>query len=136
MAYLAFAETTGGPSPVAAHVADRTVDRAKSFSGLEWSVIAIAERDRLSSLREPGAISVAMGAVFGGKRHNPKFADQRLETLRRMAVLSWHYGYVVPGDAVQDFVAGGFTLDQYETLVDSISATRRTAQSRNRKPNS
>lgn len=136
MAYLAFAETTGGLSPVAASIEDRTVtrhlDRARAFSALEWSVIAIAERDRLSTLREPGPLSIAMGAVFGGKRHNPKFADAQLEALRRMAVLSWHYGYVVPGEAVKEFVAAGYTLDQYEMLVDSISATRRSAQTRNR----
>lgn len=129
MAYLAFTEFAGG----ALHAADASpvVDAQRrndtGFSPLEWSVIAIAHRDRLSTLREPGRISVVMGAVFGGKR-NPRLADPRLEALRRIAVLTWHYGYVVPSSAVRAFLAADYSLDQYETLVSSVSVGRAAAR--------
>ena len=95
-----------------------------TFSALEWSVIALAQRDRLSSLAQPGRVSVALGKVFGGRGHNPRLADPRLEALRRLAVLSWHRGFGVPGNEVSAFLAAGFTPDHYETMLVSISAAR------------
>lgn len=119
MAYLAFSELGGGdvlaPAPVEAIPARLTP--------LEWSVVAIAWSDRLSSLRRPGRIARAMGGLFGG--HNPRLADPRLEALRRMAVLTWHHGYTVPPHEVRAFGDAGYSPDQYELLVDSIAAARR-----------
>jgi hypothetical protein len=126
MAYLNFSEAAAG-SPAGDAAEPR---RTTGFSALEWSVIMLAERDKLSSLRAPGALSIAMGAVFGGRSHNPRLADPQLEALRRMAVISWHYGYVVPGDAVKAFLDAGFTQDQYELLVDSIGVRRRAVTER------
>ena len=42
-------------------------------------------------------------------RGNPELANERLEALRRMAVLTWHFGFTVPGDDVADFISAGFT---------------------------
>ena len=94
-----------------------------TLSALEWSVVAVARGDRLSSLREPSRLSIALGTVFGGKP-NPRLADTRLEALRRMAVLSWHYGYVVASTEIRAFEAAGYSLDQYEILLASISVAR------------
>jgi len=52
----------------------------------------------------------------------PELANERLEALRRMAVLSWHYGFTVPGDDVASFTSAGFSPDQYELMVRSIRA--------------
>ncbi|MGK6319395.1 hypothetical protein [Sphingomonas sp. DT-204] len=129
MAYVAFAETGTDfiNNDFVTTLRDRTspkpVDRSAGFSALEWSVVALAERDSLSTLRTPGRVAAALGTLFG-ERPNPRLADPRLEALRRMAVLSWHYGYTVPGEDIRDFVAAGFTLDHYELLVDSISVAR------------
>lgn len=108
--------------------ADRPTTRAAagvkpSLSALEWSVVALAERDHPSTLRTPGRVAIALGRLFGD-RINPRLADERLEALRRMAVLSWRYGYVVPSTAIREFLAAGFTPGQYELLVDSIRAAR------------
>lgn len=96
-------------------------ERRARFSALEWSVIAIAARDRISSLAEPGRLSVALGNLFG-KRPNKRLADPKLEALRRMAVLSWHHSFTVPAREIKAFLAAGFTVDQYETMLESISA--------------
>ena len=130
MAYLAFAEGVAGaithaPSPKA----DPVPAPAPRLSALEWLAVAVSRSDRLSSLRRPGRLAVAMGSLFGMYR-NPQLADPRLEALRRIAVLSRHYGYTVPSDEVSRFLAAGFTPDQYELVVDSVAAERRAASTR------
>ena len=95
----------------------------EQLSALEWSVVALARRDRLSTLRAPGRIAIAMGGVFGAS-HSPRLACARLEALRQIAVLSWHRGFAVRASEVAAFTDAGFTLHQYELLVSSISRAR------------
>jgi hypothetical protein len=102
---------------------------ADHLSALEWSVVALARRDRISSLGEPSRIATAMGRLFG-TRSNPALADPRLEALRRLAVLAWHRGYVLPKSEMKRFLAAGFTTDQFETLLRSISSARTATQRR------
>lgn len=121
MAYVNFSETAGAPHNA---IAQRDGDTAPArLSGLEWSVVAVAQRDTLSSLNTPGRLSVALGALFGGQR-DPRLADPRLEALRRMAVLAWHRGYAVPVAEVRAFLAAGFTAHHYEMMLASISRGR------------
>lgn len=129
MAYLQFAEiASGSPYPAAF---DRKAEApVASFSALEWSVVALAQRDRLSSLREPGAMAVALGVLFG-PRQNPRLADPKLEALRRLSVHAWHRGYAVPKSAIRDFHAAGYTSDHYEVLLASISRGRTALQRKN-----
>ena len=118
MAYMDFTFARAANARIAAEPATMPA----RFSALEWQVVALAERDRPASLRRPGALSTALGALFGG--HNPRLADPRLEALRRIAVLSWRRGYSVAPDEVSAFTAAGFTADHYELLLDSIFAAR------------
>ena len=105
-------------------------DVAKSgFSPLEWSVIRLARGDELSSLREPGRLGRFVNWLMG-RGGSPELANERLEALRKIAVLSWHFGFTVPGEDVADFLAAGFTPDQYELLVMSISAAIRSPAQR------
>jgi len=123
MAYLNFSALQGSPvsAPADVAVAPRT---ETGFSALEWQVVAIAQKDRLSSLGRPGKLATALTMVFGGQRPNPELADSRLEALRRLAVLAWHKGYTVPRAAIRAFHEAGFTVEQYETLLASISRGR------------
>src|SRR3569623_613295 len=107
MAYLAFAETTGGDVvETALHQMLRPPVGESRLSALEWSVVALAERDSLAPLRTPGRKAIAMGMQFG-ERPTPRLADEKLEALRRMAVLARHHGYDVPSCAIRDIVAAG-----------------------------
>jgi alkylhydroperoxidase family enzyme len=123
MAYLNFSELQGSaiaaPADVVAQVA-----RTTGFTALEWSVVAIAQKDRLSSLATPSRLSVAFGSIFAAQSGSPRLADTRLEALRRMAVLAWHHGDAVPSHEIRSFHEAGFTPEQYETLLDSISRGR------------
>lgn len=121
MAYVDFSEAQIAPSSREAAAARS--ENAIGFSGLEWSVIALAQRDRLESLREPGRVSIALRALFG-LWQDARLADGRLEALRRIAVLAWHKSYAVPVSELRAFLSAGFSVDQYEMLQASISRGR------------
>lgn len=120
MAYLAKIEPqTAAPIAlmgVPANDTDKPV-----FSPLEWSVIRLARVDSLSTLRAPGRFRRFISWLMG-RNGSPELANERLEALRRMAVLSWHFGFTVPGDDVANFLSQGFSPDQYELMVRSIRA--------------
>lgn len=126
---MAYVDFSGDPV-LAAHVgagaagAEPVAPAPAALSALEWSVVALAQRDRLSSLSQPGPLSVALGKVFGTRRRSPHLADPRLEALRRMAVLSWHRGFAVPASELKAFLRAGFSTDQYELMLASIGAAR------------
>jgi hypothetical protein len=92
------------------------------FSPLEWSVIHLARVDRLWTIRRVGPLRRLWNRLIG--RGNPRLANDRLEALRQMAVLSWHFGFTVPGEDVADFLSAGFTPDQYERLVSSVGRAK------------
>jgi hypothetical protein len=96
------------------------------FSDLEWSVIDLARLDRLWTIRTPGLLRRFCNWLVN--RGNPRLANPRLEALRRMAVLSWHFGFTVAGDDVADFLAAGFSADQYELMVRRIRAAATAPQ--------
>ncbi|MHA6720459.1 hypothetical protein ACX40Y_13550 [Sphingomonas sp. RS6] len=121
MAYLNFTSLEGSPATPASLSVPRS---AVGLTALEWQVVAIARGDRLSSLESPSRMAIALGAIFGGDRGNPRLADARLEALRRLSVLAWHKGYHLPASEIRAFHAAGFTNEQYETLLASISRGR------------
>ena len=123
MAHISFAEGELLSAPSTAPA------RAASFSALEWSVVALARRDRLSSLNQPGQVAKALASLFGLWRDSA-LADGRLEALRRIAVLAWHKGYALPTSELRAFRQAGFTTDQYEMLQASIARGRAQSQRR------
>jgi hypothetical protein len=100
-----------------------TAAPAARLSALEWSIVAMAERDGLSSIREPSRFIAALGAIFGIKRPN-RLANEGLEALRRIAILAWHYGWNVPKSELAAFLAAGFSTDQFELIQNSIGQAR------------
>jgi hypothetical protein len=125
MAYLNFFEAFSGHSTEIRAVDALTVAPAPvaGFSAVEWLVIGLAERDGLSSLSAPGRIARAFGGLFGLSA-NSRLADERLEQLRRFAVLVRHHGWRVPASEVEAFLSL-FSTGQLETVI--ASATRRKA---------
>jgi hypothetical protein len=122
MAYVNFSEPNEtAPAPAAIRPAAQSQPAA--LSPLEWSVVALAQRDRLSSIDRPSRIAVAMGRLFGSRR-NPELADSRLEALRRLAVIAWHRGYAIASSEIHAFLSAGFSMAQYELVLASISRGR------------
>lgn len=125
MAYLAKIEAQDSqPIALPALIASKP-----DFSKLEWSVIRLARIDQLWTIRAAGRLRRFWNWFVG--RGNPELANPKLEALRRMAVLTWHYGFTVPGEDIANFLSAGFSPDQYELMAGSInsalSAPRRIA---------
>jgi len=96
---------------------------AARLSALEWSIVAMAEHDSLASIREPSRYTRILRAFFGLKTPN-RLANDRLETLRRVAILAWHYGWNVPKSEFAAFRAAGFSDDQFELMQKSVGQAR------------
>ena len=101
------------------------------LSALEWSVVALAEQDALSSIREPGRYVRALRSLFGLKVQN-RLANDRLEALRRLAILAWHHGWNVPKSELKAFLEAGFTTDQFELIQNSLGQARAATRRRRR----
>jgi alkylhydroperoxidase family enzyme len=130
MTNLAYAEQDAGIADAILDAAPAREAAEPQLSALEWSVVAVARNDSLASLREPGRLGMAMAALFGA-RQNPKLTDPRLEALRRFAVLAWHHGYTLPVSEIKALMKAGFSADQFETLLASISRGRAARTHRN-----
>jgi hypothetical protein len=83
----------------------------------------MAEQDGISSIREPGRFIAALSSIFGLRRPN-RLANERLESLRRLAILAWHHRWNVPKSELADFLAAGFSIEQYELIQNSIGQAR------------
>ena len=116
MAYLAKIETQDA-QPIVLPIPSA---KPAAFSPLEWSVIRLARIDRLWTIRTDGRLRRFWNWLAG--RGNPSLANPQLEALRRMAVLTWHYGFTVPGNDVSEFLSAGFTPDQYELMAGRINS--------------
>src|SRR5438874_2054441 len=104
MAYLARIETQKSrqaPIPAPALAGTRA---NPDFSPLEWSFIRLARGDSLATIREPSRIRRFYRWLIG-RTGSPMLANPRLEALRRIAVLSWQFGFSVPGEDVADFLS-------------------------------
>lgn len=123
MAYLDTREGFAGAAPVFASSIPAVFERQ------EWEVIVLARHDGLSSLREPGRLARMMALLFGGNVDR-RLASPRLEALRRLAVLTWHHGYQAPVSAMKAFKEQGFSADQLELLLASVSTSRSQIVSR------
>lgn len=98
-------------------------EAATQLSNFEWSIVAMAERDGLASLRKPNGFWTLVSAIFGIKLPN-RLANDRLEALRRVAVLAWRYGWNVPASELNAFFDAGYSPAQYEQLQAKVAATR------------
>jgi hypothetical protein len=119
MAFLNFSEAGFAAALRSDSVAPPAEQRL--FSPLEWLVVALAQRDHLSSLRAPGRFARAAAALFGGQSERP-LAGPRLEALRRVAVLARRRHGAVPASEMAAFYRAGFSVDQGAALLASIAA--------------
>jgi hypothetical protein len=110
------------PAPTHAIVGTTTAPAAR-LTALEWSIVAMAERDGISSIREAGRYTKALRNFFGFRQPN-RLANDRLEILRRVAIFAWHYGWNVPKSELTAFFQAGFSSDQFELIQLSLGQTR------------
>ena len=127
MAYLAFHEFGGMASVCQGSrvaEAETVTDLSPGLlTSLEWSVVSIARNDGRATLRRPGRLTAVLRLLFD--QRNPRLADDRLEALRRLAVLVWLAGPDVPSDELRVFLEAGFTREQFETILASVADVKK-----------
>lgn len=90
----------------------------EAFSPLEQSVIQLSRRDPLSSITDLPGWWRRLGAIFAVGHRKP-LANERLEELRRFAILTRKLRD--PGDeAIDRFLDAGFTLEQAVEVRDLV----------------
>ncbi len=92
----------------------------------EWSVVELARRDSLWSLNPDGLLQRLVRIAFGLTFGQP-LANDRLEALRRFAVVAWNRTQV-GADWLCQLLAAGFTLADARVVLDYV-AQRRQLQS-------
>jgi hypothetical protein len=96
----------------------------RDLTTLEWRVIELARTDGLATLRPERKRSWLARLVIGREAPSPRLADKRLEALRRLAVQGWHHGYTLPGAAIKEAIAAGYTEVQVGKAIDAIVIRR------------
>ncbi len=91
------------------------------LSTLERRVIELAREDRLASLRPVRKRSWLARLVFGPQPPSPMLANERLEALRRLAVMAWHHGYQLPSSALREAQNAGYSEAQTGAVVDFVA---------------
>jgi hypothetical protein len=95
----------------------------------EWSVVDFARNDGLWSLTPDGLLARVARILFG--IHPPlPLANERLEALRRFAVVAWKKGKVGVAQA-RELAAAGFSSVDARLVLDYV-ARRRASPSRQR----
>jgi hypothetical protein len=116
MAYRSF----GAPAPalsgeIESLAAAPAAQQEARFAPLELRVIALAEADPVASIGPPTRFHRFFERWFGFKLPNP-LADERLEALRRFAVLARVTAGRLPAEEVRRFLAAGFSLPHARAL--------------------
>lgn len=132
MAFIEFSETAShtmaGPRiPEAIGAQLPTLLRArqaKPLSALEWRVVELARDDGLISLRPQRKRSWLSRFVFGPNPPSPMLADEKLEALRKLAVLAWNHGYTLPSSAIKQAMVAGYSEWQVGQVIDAIVGDR------------
>ncbi len=123
MAFIDFRDDATSPNTFLAPAADMPV-RFEPLSMLERRVVELAREDRLTSLHPVRPRSWLGRLVFGPQPPSPRLANERLEALRRLAVVAWHEGYQLPASALREAQAAGFSEAQTGAVVDLVARLR------------
>lgn len=122
MAFMDFA--AAGAAVAAPVVANRALDL---FDRAEWSVIALARRDDAASLAPDSWWQRLRHRLFGIEASRP-LANERLETLRRFAVLARLRRHSINPSEIARLVAAGFSAFQADVLLSLIDDARPSAR--------
>ncbi|MCT2401521.1 hypothetical protein [Novosphingobium mangrovi (ex Huang et al. 2023)] len=127
MAFIDFKDAEPGTplasvaSMAAEHRASPIVD---ALTALERRVIELAREDDLETLRPPRTRGWFARLILGPMPASPMLANERLESLRRLAVQAWHHGYNLPVSAQEEALAAGFSEHQVGAVLDTIGRLR------------
>ena len=124
MAFIEFSEIAGETVVGPRLAATLSAKAVTPLSQLEWRVVELARSDGLISLRPQRKRSWLSRFVLGPNPPSPMLADEKLEALRKLAVLAWHHGYTLPSSAMKQTVSAGYSEWQVGQVIDAIVGER------------
>jgi hypothetical protein len=98
--------------------------RVAELSVLERRVIELSREDTLATLRPVRRRSWLARLLFGPQPPSPMLANERLEALRRLAVMAWHHGYQLPASSLREAQEAGYSEAQTGAVVDLVARLR------------
>jgi len=93
----------------------RPVRHEALFTAIELKVLDMAWREGLRTIRAKGRVGQWVDRLFGLSRPN-RLASDRLEGLRRFAILLRHGNGQVDEEEITRFIGAGFNCEQLEAL--------------------
>jgi hypothetical protein len=121
---MAYIDLSSAFHPTGAiRIGDSRFNEPAGLGGDEWWVVEFARKDGLWSLSPNGLLQRLSRFLFG-VRPPPPLANERLEALRRFAVVAWRRGKVGAAQ-FRDFLAAGFSSGDARQVLDHISGRRR-----------
>lgn len=118
MAFIDFSTAAAVDAPLFA-----TSRAVGLFDRAEWAVITLARRDDLASLAPDSTWQRLRRRLFGIAAARP-LANERLETLRRFAVLARLRRRRIDQDEIARFITAGFSRFQADVLLSLIDDAR------------
>jgi len=112
------------PAPALARLGEVVARPLDLLNDLERRIVELARGDGLVSLRPRRKRSWLTRLVFGPQAPSPVLANERLEALRRLAVLTWHHGYQLPVSALREAQQAGYSEAQVGAVIDMVARLR------------
>jgi len=112
------------PAPALARLGEVVARPLDLLNDLERRIVQLARGDGLVSLRPRRKRSWLAQLVLGPQAPSPVLANERLEALRRLAVLTWHHGYQLPVSALREAQQAGYSEAQVGAVIDMVARLR------------
>lgn len=126
MAYVDFAAAADRPMTGESAFAESGCGDSVGLGPDEWSVVELSRNDGIWSLNPDGLPQRLARILFGFRTPRP-LANERLEQLRRFAVVAWRKG-AVGASHLRDLAEAGFSYCDARRVLDHV-ARRRQIQS-------
>lgn len=117
MAYMDLSASAFRPAS-SIRIGDSTTGGIARLGQDEWAVIDFARKDGLWSLAPDGFFARLVRILFGITPPRP-LANERLEALRRFAVVAWRRGAVGAGQ-MRELVAAGFSAADARLVLEHV----------------
>jgi hypothetical protein len=117
MAYI-YLSPSAFRSVAATRIGDSNYESEAHLGHDEWSVVELARNDGLWSLSPDGFYARLVGTLFGITPPRP-LANERLEALRRFAVVAWKRG-AVGAAQMRELAAAGFSSADARLVLEYV----------------
>lgn len=121
MAFIDFSDAGASEALRAAHRIAIVEQADDLLSQLERRVIELARHDGLESLKPLRQRRWLARLIFGPTPPSKTLANEKLEALRKLAVMAWNEGFTLPTSAIREALAAGHSEAKVGAVVDFVA---------------